>query len=231
MFFVWRFPRWLLLVVVVAAAILPWTWGKAFGRPPAAVDRGDIRYPRVAFACNIDWGTQYVPQILAILKEKGIKITFFPSGRWVNGNPVEAKMLAAAGQEIGSHGYFHLHVATLSTEANRLEMEKAAQTIETVTGVRPTLYAPPYGELSDSVLSAASSLGYTTVLWTADTIDWRPSTTPAEMVSRVLKKVGNGAIILIHPTDRTVTALPILLRELAAKGYTVTTVSAVLGKR
>lgn len=93
--------------------------------------------------------------------------------------------------------------------------------------MKTLLYAPPYGEYNDNVLRAASELGYRTTLWSVDTIDWqRP---PVEILkSRVLKKVHNGAIILMHPTDPTNKALPSLIRELKERGYSITTVSAII---
>ena len=76
-------------------------------------------------------------------------------------------------------------------------------------------------------MSAAEELGYKTIMWTVDTIDWKRP--PSDIIiNRVMKKVNNGTIILIHPTEPTAKALPELITQLKNKGYTVTTVSDIL---
>jgi len=77
------------------------------------------------------------------------------------------------------------------------------------------------------VLTAAAELGYTTILWSIDTIDWKRP--PAEtIITRVLGKLHNGAIILMHPTEPTAQALPELLFRIGERGYAVKPVSAIL---
>ncbi len=63
-------------------------------------------------------------------------------------------------------------------------------------------------------------------MWSIDTIDWqRP---PAEvLISRVMKKITNDSIILMHPTAPTAKALPELIQQIKSKGYTITTISDI----
>lgn len=89
------------------------------------------------------------------------------------------------------------------------------------------MFAPPYGERGPTVLQAAEEAGYHTILWTADTIDWqRPA--PEVIVRRVLDKAENGSIVLMHPTEPTVKALPDMIKGLKEKGYQLVTVSDML---
>ena len=99
--------------------------------------------------------------------------------------------------------------------------------ITELTQIKTTLYAPPYGEYNDTVLLAAAELDYKTIMWTIDTIDWQ-NPPPELIISRVMKKISNGAIILIHPTKGTAEALPELIKQITDKGYTITTVSDIL---
>ena len=64
---------------------------------------------------------------------------------------------------------------------------------------RQTLYAPPSGECEAHVLEAADNLGYDTILWSVDTIDWQKPDA-ATIIERVESKIHGGAIILAHPT-------------------------------
>ncbi|HEX3012201.1 MAG TPA: hypothetical protein VHQ70_09260 [Syntrophomonadaceae bacterium] len=73
-------------------------------------------------------------------------------------------------------------------------------------------------------------IGYKLILWSVDTIDWqRPS--PYIIVNRVMKKVHNDAIILMHPTEPTLKALPDMLKQLSEEEYKMVTIDKVLVKK
>lgn len=101
--------------------------------------------------------------------------------------------------------------------------------IKELTGVKTKLYAPPYGEYNNTVLAAAAEAGYKTIMWSIDTIDWQKPA-HAVIINRVMKKLHNGAIILLHPTETTVKALPELIQKITEKGYIITNVSEILSK-
>jgi len=193
---------------------------------PQAIFQGNITEPKIAFACNVFWGEEFLPDMLNTLEKSNIKITFFIGGSWGKRFPNLVTELATRGHELGNHTYSHPHPNTLSKDKNKEQILRAEQLVTELTQRKTTLYAPPYGEYNDTVLSAAAELGYTTIMWSIDTIDWqRP---PAEIIiNRVMKKVNNGAIILMHPTESTAKALPALIRQLENKGYTITTVSDI----
>ena len=193
---------------------------------PQPIFQGNITEPKIAFACNVFWGEEFLPDMLNTLEKSNIKITFFIGGSWGKRFPNLVTELATRGHELGNHTYSHPHPNTLSKDKNKEQILRAEQLVTELTQRKTTLYAPPYGEYNDTVLSAAAELGYTTIMWSIDTIDWqRP---PAEIIiNRVMKKVNNGAIILMHPTESTAKALPALIRQLENKGYTITTVSDI----
>lgn len=65
------------------------------------------------------------------------------------------------------------------------------------------------------------------MMWTVDTVDWkRPP--PSVIKNRVMKKLSNGALILMHPTEPTVQALPELIEEILAQGYNIEPISDIL---
>ena len=194
---------------------------------PEAIYQGNTVKPEVAIACNVFWGEEYLPDMLSTLDQNNIKVTFFIGGSWAKRNPEMLKAIAEHGHELGNHTYSHPHPSALNKEQNMEQIKQAEELVLNLTGIRTTLYAPPYGEFNDTVLSAAAEMGYRTIMWSIDTVDWkRPP--PDIVISRVMKKLHNGAIILIHPTDPTAKALPELLRQNAAGGYSVTTVSNIL---
>ncbi|MGQ9557698.1 MAG: polysaccharide deacetylase family protein [Desulfurispora sp.] len=200
-------------------------------RPAGApVYSGDPGTPYVALTVNVFWGEEYLPAMLDIMQKYNVRATFFLGGSWVKKFPELAGNIARAGHEVGNHSYSHPYPDRLSREANQREIQRAEEEIYRATGVRTRLYAPPYGERGKAVLDAARELGYTTILWSVDTIDWqRPS--PQVITRRVLDKVHNGAIILMHPTAPTVQALPGMISGLRARGYLPVTVSQLLQHR
>jgi probable sporulation protein (polysaccharide deacetylase family) len=188
---------------------------------------GNIDQNKVAFVCNVFWGEEFLPDMLKTLEDNNVHITFFIGGTWAKDNPDILKNIVEKGHEVANHSYNHPHPNTLSKDKNKEQILKAETIIQQITGVKTSLYAPPYGEYNDVVLSAAQELDYKTIMWSIDTIDWKRP--PSEIVkSRVLKKIHNGAIVLMHPTEPTKKALPELLKELREKGYIITTVSDVI---
>ncbi|SEO79727.1 probable sporulation protein, polysaccharide deacetylase family [Propionispora vibrioides] len=192
-----------------------------------AIFHGDEQQPKVAFACNVFWGEEFLPDMLKTLDDNQIKITFFIGGSWAKRFPDTLADIGKRGHELGNHTYSHPHPNSLSKEKNQEEITRAENLVKEITGIKTTLYAPPYGEYNDMVLQAASELGYRNILWSIDTVDWkRPA--PEIITARVVKKIHNGAIILMHPTAPTAAALPTLIKELKERGYTITTVSDIL---
>lgn len=181
----------------------------------------------IAFAMNVDWGTEYIPDILAILAEEDVKITFFFTGRWCGENPEVAKSIYESGMEIGNHGLKHKSPNAMSYEENLADIKEAEGIINDVLAIKTTLFAPASGEIGEAVLSAAADLGYTTILWSVDTIDWQKPA-PDVILTRVRDKMKDGTIVLMHPTENTVEALQSIIEAAKEKGYTVVPVSKVI---
>ena len=107
------------------------------------------------------------------------------------------------------------------------DIKKSSEILEKITGIKPILFAPPYGDFNDEVVKVAEQLGYKVILWSLDTIDWN-NPSPQTIVDRVMSKYHNGAIVLMHPTKNTVEALPQIINQLKEKGYKITKVSEVI---
>jgi probable sporulation protein (polysaccharide deacetylase family) len=182
---------------------------------------------KIAFACNVVWGEEYLPQMLKLFKDNDIKITFFIGGQWAQKNEELLKGIHNDGHELGNHGYKHLYHSKLSPEANRQEILKTEEIVNRITGVKTRLFAPPYGDLNDTVVSSAEALGYKVIMWSIDTIDWNTKDYN-KILQRLEKKHHNGAIVLMHPTKVTIQALPSMIKNLKGHGYEITTVSNVL---
>lgn len=185
---------------------------------------GDATRPQMSLTINVDWGEEYIPLMLQILEAKGVRATFFVTGKWAGKYPKLVQQIHTAGHEIGNHGYSHAHPNQLTGGQMVEHLKKNEEILQGIIGVRTNLYAPPYGEYNKQVVEIAHAQGYRLIMWTADTVDWqRP--TPQVIQERVLKKASNGGIVLMHPIQQTVQALPGMIDGLKARGYRLVTVS------
>lgn len=221
-----QFAVFALLLVIGGAGMLPIVTGQNRSST-LPIYQGKPDMPAVALACNVFWGEEHLPAILKACHAENVTITFFIGGSWAKRFPDALQQIAAAGHELGNHSYSHPHPNTLTFEQNQMQIKQAEELVQTITGKQTRLYAPPYGEFNTIVLDAAQQLGYQTILWTIDTIDWQKP--PVKLIlDRVIPKLQNGAIILIHPTANTATALPLLLQQIKQRGYQIKPVSELL---
>jgi peptidoglycan/xylan/chitin deacetylase (PgdA/CDA1 family) len=89
-----------------------------------------------------------VPRILSLLEEYNIQATFFVPGVTAERYPDILREISAQGHEIGHHGYRHRSPTALSTDEERLALEKGLEALEGTTGVRPLGYRSPSWDLS-----------------------------------------------------------------------------------
>jgi probable sporulation protein (polysaccharide deacetylase family) len=195
--------------------------------PPAPIYRGNPQKPMVAFMVNVAWGTEYLPFLFTIAEQEKIKFTFFLDGSWTNKNGELARQIVAKGHEIGNHAYTHPSMSRLNDARVREEIEKTNKVIFEKTGVRPLLFAPPSGDYDERTVKIAAEQGMKTILWTLDTIDWQKPA-PATIIARIVPKLDNGVLVLMHPTEPTVQALPELIKAARQKGLKIGTVSELI---
>lgn len=182
----------------------------------------------VAIACNVYEGENLLPGMLDVLDKYNIKITFFFGGVWVKRNPDTLKLISDRGHEIQNHGYNHKLPTRLDYERNIKEIKDTEQLIQSITGVRTTLFEPPSGDYDSKTLALMESLGYKMVTWSVDTIDWRSDATKELILSRIARKLKPGSIILMHPKDITARSLEEIIQYIHGQGYKITTVTDLL---
>lgn len=182
----------------------------------------------IAFACNVDWGNEYIPQMIEIFKENNISITFFPTGKWAEKNSDLLMEIHNAGHEIGNHGYNHIDYDKISFDKNKEEILKSHRIIKDIIKINPIYFAPPSGAFNENTIKAAQELNYKVILWSIDTIDWRNDSTKDIIVHRIKEKLHESAIVLMHPTAETVKALPEIIEYLFQNGYKIGTISSVI---
>lgn len=183
---------------------------------------------RLAISFDATWGTDLTNEILAILDEYDIKTTFFLAGYWVDKYPQYVIRIANEGHEIGNHSYSHPHMNSLSYDAVIKELEKNHAMIYDLTQQHSFLFRCPFGEYNNTVIKAADSLGYYTIQWSIDSLDWK-NTTENEIYQRIIGKVGPGDIVLFHnAAPATPGALRKIIPELLNQGYEIVPISQLI---
>lgn len=179
---------------------------------------------KVGIMINVYWGTEYLEDMLKTLEENNAKATFFVGGTWVQENPELLDKIYKAGHEIGSHGTHHKEHGKLSYDANKKEIQDCHDSVLRVLNINMDLFAPPGGSYNSNTVKSASDLGYKTILWTKDTIDWRDQ--DEELIySRATENIQSGDLILMHPTNATRNVLDKVLKYINGKKLTLDTVS------
>lgn len=232
----YRYWRLLLAAFLVGIEVPAWFYpaptAARGGTPPDVVFAVHTRIQAVALTFDDGPNPALTPKILAILKNYHARATFFVIGRSALAYPALVRQEVGAGMEVGNHTWGHINLAQHSQRQDVSDLERANQAIRSVTGQVPVLMRPPYGAYNPTVLRAARSLHLRTVLWswTEDSRDWTNPGVQA-IVNRVLAHIQPGDIVLFHDggsSRQTVRAMPIILRDLTARGYRMVTVSSLL---
>lgn len=185
---------------------------------------GNEKSNKVALMINVYWGTEFIEPILEILEKHEVKASFFVGKVWVENNEELFKKIVDGGHEIGNHGSNHKEHGKLSYQKNLEEIEGCSKVVERVSGIKMDLFAPPGGSYNKDTVKSAEALGYKTILWTKDTIDWRDQDSSL-IYERATQNVSSGDLILMHPTRCTLEALEKIILEIKSKKLALDSVS------
>lgn len=201
----------------------------------SAIYSGKADGDGVALMFNVYQNTEETLAIADIFERYGFRCTFFVGGSWASRNGDALIRLAAGGFEIGNHGYLHRDHAKLSVEQNADEIMMTEKTLnaylkdldETHAYAPSKLFAPPSGSIGNNMFEACKKLDMKVIMWTRDTIDWRDQN--ADLIyERAVKNMKAGDLILMHPTPKSVEALPQILDKVKESGLKADTVGNVI---
>jgi peptidoglycan/xylan/chitin deacetylase (PgdA/CDA1 family) len=170
------------------------------------------------------------PGFLEVLGGRAVRATFFLLGSMVERAPRLAADIAAAGHEVGVHGWEHRYLTLRGPRATRDDIARAVAAVAAATGVEPRLYRPPYGVLTGGALLAARQLGLNPVLWSSWGQEWTRGSTPESVYATLCRDLRGGGTVLLHDSDCTsppgsaraaLGALPLLLDECDRRGLRV----------
>lgn len=130
---------------------------------------------KVALSFDAAWGNEDTQQILDILAEYNVHVTFFMTGGWVENFPEDVKKIYEAGHDLGNHSENHKNMSQLTDADCQDELMKVHEKVKELTGVEMDLFRPPYGDYDNEVIKNATACGYYTIQWDVDTFDLKRS--------------------------------------------------------
>ncbi|MBK7319772.1 polysaccharide deacetylase family protein [Candidatus Villigracilis affinis] len=206
--------------------------------PPAElITSGDWTSPYVALTFDMCqdplYPAGYDIGVVDVLQRYNVPATFFMGGDWMRTHPDETKALAAnLNFEFGNHSWSHADFTTLTQEQIGQEIDMTEDMLFQLTGKHSRLFRLPSGLYNESTLQVVASHGLYTIQWDSVTGDPDPTFDAATILSEVQRTVQNGSIIIMHGNGRgwhTAEALPLVIDYLKDKGYTLVTVSQLIG--
>jgi peptidoglycan/xylan/chitin deacetylase (PgdA/CDA1 family) len=178
---------------------------------------------QVVFTFDAGAGANSFVKILEIAKNHNIKTTFFITGNFAEKFPDLVRQAAGQGHEIFNHTFSHPHLTQMTDEQIENELIQAEQIISNITGAATLPYfRPPYKERDKRVLAIARGLGYQSVVWTIDALDWMNGKTDQEVKQRIYDNLKPGALILMHAGDNiTGNILDEVFTHAESQGYKI----------
>ena len=225
-------PRRLAFKPDGSSIILPPSPEVAGPRDVAVIYHGNREKKRVAL--TFDTSEVSEPRSSLAIMEELTRLrapaTLFVCGGWCRKNPELLRMAVDRGFEIASHSYSHPMFTRIPNERISSELRRTGEAVREITGSGIAAYfRPPYGDTDARVQQVVASLGYATVMWDRDTLDWHPATIQPQIRDRATAGARGGNIVLMHTLGRyTPDALVEIVNNLRAGGYELTTMSGVL---
>jgi len=188
-----------------------------------------IHEPYVAMTFDDGPVPEQTPRLLDMLKERGIKATFYVVGTNAAAHPEILRRMVAEGHEIGNHSWNHPALSKMSAAGVKSQMDKTNAAIVAAVGQPPKTMRPPYGATNASLNRRLNEeFGLKVIMWSVDPLDWKYRNSE-RVANSIITSAKPGDIILAHDIHAsTVNAMPRTLDALLAKGFKFVTVSELL---
>lgn len=212
--------------------------GYAWGAHVVALDsvrRGPRGARRVALTFDDGPDATWTPRVLDLLAAHDVRASFFLVGERAARAPDVVRAMAAAGHDVGNHGWSHRSLWLCGPRRTEFEIGHTHEVLTALAGRAPRHFRPPWGMMNAAMFRALRRRGLRCVLWSIQPEGLRPVDRDTQ-VSRVLRRAHPGAIVNLHDAEgtphapeRLYAALPAMIDGLRLAGYELTTVTGLLG--
>ena len=166
-------------------------------------------------------------EYLRVLAALDARATFFLVGEMCVEYPELVRAIAVQGHEVAGHGYTHRRFTSLTRAELEAELWRTAAVLPP-TPAANKLVRPPYGAVSLATLATCVRHGFTSVMWSLNSGDWREHN-PRDVANTFVEAVAPGEIVLLHEGQSwTLDALPTIIENLRKCGHELVTVSELL---
>ncbi|MGP4749946.1 polysaccharide deacetylase family protein [Agrobacterium pusense] len=200
------------------------------------VARVETERPVVALTFDDGPSVRFTPDVLAVLREREVKATFFLTGKETEENLPQARMIVSEGHQVGNHSYTHSNMMLMGSARIRDEIERTDAAIRTAGHKGEIMFRPPYGKKLLGLPWYLYRHDRKTIMW-----DVEPESYPdiaedaAALAKHVIEHTKNGSIIIMHVMYRSREAsrqaLPLIIDGLRQRGFEFVTVSQLLENR
>ncbi len=159
-------------------------------------------------------------RILDILKEYGVKATFFVEGHRISGHEDTLKRILSEGHHIGNHSFHHPDFSEISPEECMDEILSTDEALKEACGLHTALMRPPCGVLPEDRKKMIRDAGYIVSLWSISVKDWLGPDAPS-IAGRVIELSRDEEVVaVLHDhVDWNPDVLPLIIPALKEKGY------------
>ncbi|KAF9968488.1 hypothetical protein BGZ70_003342 [Mortierella alpina] len=180
-----------------------------------------------------DGPAEHNDQLLAILKKKNVKATFFVLGRMIALNDQQAgalKKILADGHQLASHTYSHGDLSNMTEAEMQKEMSTTSDIMFTHSGIRPRYMRAPYGSCGEPCLKVMADLGLTVSHWNVDTNDWqyKDEANPLVATNKSMAEINSKIVANSDPKQDSFIVLQHELEKFSVEHLTDTVIDAVL---
>ena len=168
---------------------------------------GDTQEKVIYLTFDAGYENGCTARILDVLKDHNVPAAFFLVGNYIEKNADLVKRMVEEGHIVGNHTMHHYDMSKLTDkEAFSKELTELEELFKQTTGKElPKYYRPPQGTYSQDNLVMARDMGYKTVFWSLAYVDWNNDAQPTaeQAFSKLLPRIHNGAVVLLHSTSAT----------------------------
>ncbi|NQT64819.1 MAG: polysaccharide deacetylase family protein [FCB group bacterium] len=205
---------------------------------PKFIFRVRIKENLVALTFDDGPHPEFTKELLDLFKEKGIKATFFVTGKKIEKHKDIIKRMIAEGHELGNHSYSHKNLIFKKKSILKEEIQNTDNLLRGLGVKGEILFRPPFGRLSFTAFTILASMNKKVIMWNVPTKDYKEND-PKIILNKIYKRIKPGSIIVLHDSgiDRTgkeidrqatIIAVKELIKELPKKGYNFRTVSQLI---
>jgi peptidoglycan/xylan/chitin deacetylase (PgdA/CDA1 family) len=192
-----------------------------------ALTTGGLKKGEIALTFDDGPDPVWTPVVLNILRDHGVKATFFLVGRKAKAYPDLVKEILRDGHSIGNHTWDHSKLTLLSVDEARINIQKTKNILEKIgleVGLLPQpFFRFPFGAGASNPIykNLIGEFGYANFFWRMSAHDSRtkdPDVTLTWSIEMI--EAYKRGIFLCHDVrPHTVKMLPYFLYELHRRGF------------